>query len=81
MYEAKKTLMDGLIIKVIPDKLSFKKKHETQSYTLSKQGPRMMKNKIIVHGSITWVELTGRHYVRSPIVATHLNSQILAGKY
>lgn len=79
VYEAKLTPMDGLMVKVVPDKLVFKEKYEMQSYTLSIRGPRMMKTKII-HGSITWVELTGRHYVRSPIVATHLSSQILAGE-
>ncbi|KAK1389403.1 Subtilisin-like protease preproenzyme [Heracleum sosnowskyi] len=79
VYKAKIKVMDGLMVNVVPDKLIFRNKYETQSYKLSIQGPRMMKNKII-HGSITWVELTGRHHVRSPIVATHLSSQILGGK-
>ncbi|WOH05992.1 hypothetical protein DCAR_0625415 [Daucus carota subsp. sativus] len=79
VYEAKITHMDGLNVNVVPEKLSFKDKYEMQSYRLSIQGPRRMKNKII-HGSISWIEVSGRHVVRSPIVATNLSSRILSGR-
>lgn len=76
VYEAKITPMDGLTVSVVPDKLIFKEKYEKQSYKLSIQGPGTMKSRII-HGSISWIELGGKHVVRSPILATSLNSDIL----
>ncbi|KAF8406679.1 hypothetical protein HHK36_008770 [Tetracentron sinense] len=69
IYTAKVTPMDGIEIKVVPDKLVFGQKYQKLSYKLSLEGPRLMKE-AEVHGSLSWVDVGGKHVVRSPIVAT-----------
>lgn len=78
VYEAKITPMDGLEVSAFPDKLIFNEKYEKQSYKLSIQGPRKLKS-IIIHGSISWIQVGGKHVVRSPILVTNLTSAILPG--
>lgn len=77
MYRASVTQMDELKVSVVPDKLVFKEKYEKQSYKLSIEGPKMLKNRV-VHGSISWIESKGKLAVRSPIIATILSLKVLA---
>lgn len=79
VYSANLTPMDGLKVSVVPNKLVFKEKYEKQSYKVSIEGPRKLTNRI-VHGSISWVEVGGKHVVRSPIVATNLSLDIFGGE-
>ncbi|GMY11777.1 subtilisin-like protease SBT1.9 [Fagus crenata] len=72
-YSAKLTGMNGFKVKVEPEKLVFKKKYEKQSYKLSLEGPKVLKE-VVVHGSLSWVDDDGKYVVRSPIVATSLDS-------
>ncbi|KAF6143980.1 hypothetical protein GIB67_017588 [Kingdonia uniflora] len=72
-YKAALTQIEGFQLTVVPDTLVFKEKNEKLSYTLSLEGPSLMKE-IVVHGAITWVDIGGKHMVRSPIVATSLSS-------
>ncbi|KAA8537767.1 hypothetical protein F0562_027653 [Nyssa sinensis] len=78
-YTAKLTPMEGLKASVMPDKLVFREKYEKQSYKLSIEGPRLMKDNV-VFGSLSWVEMGGKHVVKSPIVATSLSSEIVSGQ-
>ncbi|KAL1817760.1 hypothetical protein ACET3Z_020334 [Daucus carota] len=78
VYEAKITPMDGLEVRAVPDKLVFKEKYDKQSYKLVVQGPQKLKSSI-VHGSISWIQVGGKHVVRSPILVTNLSSDILPG--
>ncbi|KAK6160681.1 hypothetical protein DH2020_004062 [Rehmannia glutinosa] len=71
IYNAKLTALDGLNVSVSPDRLEFSKKYEKKSYKLRIEGPRLMKD-LLVHGSLTWIESSGKYEVRSPIVATSL---------
>lgn len=73
-YTAKLTQLEGLKISVEPEKLIFKGKNEKQSYKLSIEGPRLIKERV-VYGSLSWLESEGKNVVRSPIVATSLSSE------
>ncbi|XP_057469362.1 subtilisin-like protease SBT3 [Actinidia eriantha] len=75
-YVAKLTPMEGLKLRVVPEKLVFRERSEKQSYKLSIEGPRLMRE-MVVHGSLSWVEIEGKHVVRSPIVATSISSEAL----
>nr|XP_023915092.1 subtilisin-like protease SBT1.9 [Quercus suber] len=71
-YTANVTGMNGLIkVKVEPEKLVFKQKYEKQSYKLSLEGPKPLKE-VVDHGSLSWVNDDGKYVVRSPIVVTSL---------
>ncbi|XP_038702600.1 subtilisin-like protease SBT3 [Tripterygium wilfordii] len=74
-YIAKVPTLDGLKVSVTPDKLVFKEKNEKQSYKLSIEGPQLMKQEQ-VFGFLIWEEVGGHHVVKSPIVATSINSDI-----
>ncbi|KAA8528522.1 hypothetical protein F0562_035877 [Nyssa sinensis] len=76
-YTATLTPVEGFNVSVEPNKLVFKQKYEKQSYKLSIEGPRLMEKKV-VYGSLSWVEIKGKHAVRSPIVATSLSSETLS---
>ncbi|KAL0438743.1 UNVERIFIED_CONTAM: Subtilisin-like protease SBT3 [Sesamum latifolium] len=67
IYIAKLTTFDGLKVSVSPDRLEFSKKYEKKSYKLRIEGPGLMKIGL-VHGSLTWIDSTGKYSVRSPIV-------------
>ncbi|KAF7141808.1 hypothetical protein RHSIM_Rhsim06G0051900 [Rhododendron simsii] len=73
-YMAKVTPMEGFIVKVVPEKLVFREKSEKQSYKVSIQGPKTMKEGTLAFGYLTWVEVEGDHVVRSPIVALSVSS-------
>ncbi|KAF8377560.1 hypothetical protein HHK36_030942 [Tetracentron sinense] len=79
IYTAKVTPMDGIQVKVVPDKLVFGQKYEKQSYKLSLEGPRLIKE-AVVHGSLSWIDVDGKHVVRSPVVATSLSSKPISGQ-
>ncbi|EXC32843.1 Subtilisin-like protease [Morus notabilis] len=72
-YIASVTSMEGLKVNVVPKKLVFKEKNEKKKFKLSIEGPRMMKQRV-VFGYLTWVDNDNKHVVRSPIVATNLDS-------
>ncbi|OVA15835.1 Peptidase S8/S53 domain [Macleaya cordata] len=72
-YTAKLTPMDGIQVTVMPETLVFKDKYEKQSFKVSLEGPKLMKQ-VVVHGSLSWVEDGGKYVVTSPIVATRLSS-------
>ncbi|KAL0325579.1 UNVERIFIED_CONTAM: Subtilisin-like protease SBT3 [Sesamum radiatum] len=69
VYVAELTALDGLKASVLPDRLEFSKKYEKKSYKLLIEGPILIKDTILVHGSLTWIDSTGKYMVRSPIVA------------
>ncbi|XP_052200752.1 subtilisin-like protease SBT3 [Diospyros lotus] len=77
-YVAKVTPMEGLSLRVVPDKLVFREKNEKQSFNLRIEGPMQLKE-TVVYGSLSWVETEGKHVVRSPIVATSLSSEPVSG--
>lgn len=70
-YTANLIGMDDLKVYVEPQRLVFKQKHEKKSYKLSLEGPKLLK-KVVVYGSLNWVDDNGQYVVRSPIVATSL---------
>ncbi|KAI3952291.1 hypothetical protein MKW92_047490 [Papaver armeniacum] len=72
-YTAKLTPMDGVQVTVTPGTLVFKEKYEKQSFKVSLEGPKMMKQ-VVAHCALSWVEVGGKYVVRSPIVATRLSS-------
>ncbi|XP_030490642.2 subtilisin-like protease SBT1.9 [Cannabis sativa] len=71
-YIAELSGMRGLKVKVEPMKLVFRRKNEMLSYKLSVEGPTNLEEEV-VHGSLSWVEESGKHVVRSPIVATNMD--------
>ncbi|XP_038715105.1 subtilisin-like protease SBT3 [Tripterygium wilfordii] len=75
-YIAKVPTLEGLKVSVTPEKLVFKEKKEKQSYKLSIEGPHLMKQEQ-VFGFLIWEEVGGNHVVKSPIVATNINSDII----
>ncbi|XP_038703610.1 subtilisin-like protease SBT3 [Tripterygium wilfordii] len=75
IYIAKVPTLDGLKVSVTPDKLVFKEKYEKQSYKLSIEGPKLMKQEQ-VFGFLSWEEVGGKHVVKSPVVATNIDSDI-----
>ncbi|KAI3978700.1 hypothetical protein MKX01_015875 [Papaver californicum] len=62
-YTAKLTPMDGIQVTVTPE----------HCFKVSLEGPKLMKQ-VVVHCSLSWVEVGGKYVVRSPIVATRLSS-------
>ncbi|XWS33601.1 hypothetical protein CRYUN_Cryun22dG0097000 [Craigia yunnanensis] len=70
-YTAKLTGMDGIKVRVEPQKLIFKQRYEKQSYKLSLEGPRLLKTDVIL-GYLSWVDDDGKYIVRIPIVATSI---------
>ncbi|XP_062087711.1 subtilisin-like protease SBT1.9 [Humulus lupulus] len=71
-YRAELSGMRGLMVRVVPEKLLFRRKNEKLSYKLIVEGPTNMEEEV-VHGSLSWVEESGKHIVRSPIVATDMD--------
>ncbi|KAJ4962788.1 hypothetical protein NE237_022727 [Protea cynaroides] len=77
IYRAKLSVMDGIKVNVMPDKLVFRKKYEKLSYKLRIEAPKIVEY-FLAHGALSWVEVGGKHVVRSPIVATSLSSEPLS---
>ncbi|KAL5558829.1 hypothetical protein UlMin_035040 [Ulmus minor] len=76
-YAASVTTMKEFKVKVVPDKLVFKEKNEKLSFKLIIEGPKKMQESV-VFGYLSWVDGGSKHVVRSPIVATSLNSTALS---
>ncbi|XP_059634037.1 subtilisin-like protease SBT3 [Cornus florida] len=68
-YIAKVEAPKGSVVTVSPNTLAFEKMYEKKSYSLT---IRYMsdKNRTVTFGSIIWVEISGKHSVRSPIVVS-----------
>ncbi|TMW85903.1 hypothetical protein EJD97_022287 [Solanum chilense] len=62
--------MDEYKVSVAPHKLVIKEKYEKQSYKLRIEGLLLVDNNNLAYGSLSWVETSGKHIVKSPIVAT-----------
>ncbi|PIA46247.1 hypothetical protein AQUCO_01500039v1 [Aquilegia coerulea] len=77
-YIANLTQMNEVTVSVVPKKLVFRRKYETLSFTLTIKGPTRL-NDMAVDGSISWIDVKGKHVVRSPIVATRLNFDDIEG--
>jgi subtilisin family serine protease len=75
-YTAELTPINGLKVKVEPEKLIFKHKYEKQSYKLSLEGPKCLKE-VVIHGSLSWVDERGKYVVTSPIAATSIMPESL----
>ncbi|XP_038987889.1 subtilisin-like protease SBT3 [Phoenix dactylifera] len=73
-YNAKVVAMKGIEISVMPEKLVFHEKYEKKSFTLIMVGQMGKKADEVLHGSLSWVDDKGKYVVRSPIVATTINS-------
>ncbi|KAL5714141.1 hypothetical protein ACHQM5_016142 [Ranunculus cassubicifolius] len=73
IYTATLTPIEGVKVSVNPDTLTFTEKNQKLSYTLTIEGPRLMKD-TVAHGALTWVDTEGKYVVRSPIVASKLIS-------
>lgn len=72
-YVATITGMEGLEVSVVPKKLEFEGRNEKKEFKLRIEGPRRMKEGV-VFGYLSWVDNDNKHVVRSPIVATSLDS-------
>ncbi|PKI39440.1 subtilisin-like protease SBT1.9 [Punica granatum] len=70
-YAAKVIGLEGIRVRVEPDRLMFKQKNEKLRYKLTLEGPRLSAEEV-VHGSLIWVEDSGRYSASSPIVVTSL---------
>lgn len=74
-YTVNVTPMIGLKVSVIPDKLEFRAKYEKLSYKLIIEGPALL-DETVTFGYLSWVDVGGKHIVRSPIVSTSLSPQL-----
>uniref|UniRef100_A0A7N0SXL0 Subtilisin-like protease SBT1.9 n=1 Tax=Kalanchoe fedtschenkoi TaxID=63787 RepID=A0A7N0SXL0_KALFE len=70
-YTAKITSIDGFEVSVAPNKLAFKARNEKREFKLTIRGP-VKDVEYLSFGYLSWVEDSGRHTVRSPIVVTSL---------
>ncbi|KAK2985886.1 hypothetical protein RJ640_008710 [Escallonia rubra] len=52
-YTAKLAPTDGLQVSVLQEKLVFSEKNDKQSYKLSIEGPRLIKD-LVVYGTLSW---------------------------
>ncbi|XP_008785921.2 subtilisin-like protease SBT3 [Phoenix dactylifera] len=73
-YNAKVVAMKGFAIRIVPEKLVFYEKYEKKSFALILVGQMGKKDDEVLHGSLSWVDDKGKYVVRSPIVATTINS-------
>ncbi|XP_038988613.1 subtilisin-like protease SBT3 [Phoenix dactylifera] len=73
-YNAKVVAMKGFAIRVVPEKLVFHEKYEKKSFALILVGQMGKKADEVLHGSLSWMDDKGKYVVRSPIVATTINS-------
>lgn len=76
-YVAKVTEIKGFKVSVVPDKLVFRKKYETQRYKMVMEGPKVMEE-TVAFGYLSWEDDEGKHVVRSPIVATSFSPDIVS---
>ncbi|CAI0424773.1 unnamed protein product [Linum tenue] len=66
-YEVKVVAPEGVKVTVWPKSLAFEKKNEQRDYNVEIVYPSDGKGRVL-YGSIVWVEESGKHAVRSPIV-------------
>ncbi|KAL5705695.1 hypothetical protein ACHQM5_023962 [Ranunculus cassubicifolius] len=67
-YTSRLSEMNELKASVEPTTLVFKRKHDTQNFTLTIKG--LARRYMYIDGSITWIDTKGNYTVRSPIMAT-----------
>ncbi|KAL5705697.1 hypothetical protein ACHQM5_023964 [Ranunculus cassubicifolius] len=65
--------MNELEVSVEPTTLVFKRKYDTQNFTLTIKG--LATRYMYEDGSITWIDTMGKYAVRSPITATSLTPE------
>ncbi|WVY93850.1 hypothetical protein V8G54_032938 [Vigna mungo] len=71
-YTARVSSSNSTQISVSPNRLVFKAKYEKRKFSLTLKS-EMKKENAIAFGSLEWVEETGRHVVRSPLVVVPTN--------
>ncbi|KAG2395307.1 Subtilisin-like protease [Vigna angularis] len=71
-YTARVSSSNGTQISVSPNRLVFKAKYEKRKFSLTLKS-EMKKENAMAFGSLEWVEETGRHVVRSPLVVVPTN--------
>ncbi|XP_059637320.1 subtilisin-like protease SBT3 [Cornus florida] len=76
IYKAEVTAPEHSTIFVWPEKILFVKKYEKQSYNLTIKYMKE-KNGTVKFGSLVWVEENGNHTVRSPIVVSPFDDDLL----
>ncbi|KAI3460196.1 hypothetical protein Pfo_016859 [Paulownia fortunei] len=68
-YKAKLEIPENTTIRIRPQTLIFQKKYEKQSYFLTIRYRADIETQHR-HGSLAWIEQTGKHTVRSPIMVS-----------
>ncbi|XP_059627176.1 subtilisin-like protease SBT3 [Cornus florida] len=76
IFKAEVTAPEHSTIFVWPEKIIFAKKYEKQSYNLTIKYMKE-KNDTVKFGSLLWVEENGNHTVRSPIVVSPFDDDLL----
>ncbi|QCD77570.1 Peptidase S8 [Vigna unguiculata] len=71
-YTARVSSSNGTQISVSPNRLVFKAKYEKRKFSLTLKS-EMKKENAVAFGSLEWVEETGTHVVRSPLVVVPTN--------
>ncbi|KAL5705696.1 hypothetical protein ACHQM5_023963 [Ranunculus cassubicifolius] len=72
-YTSRLSKMNELEVSVEPTTLVFKRKYDTQNFTLTIKG--LATRYMYEDGSITWIDTMGKYAVRSPITATSLTPE------
>ncbi|TKY61310.1 Subtilisin protease SBT1.7 [Spatholobus suberectus] len=72
-YTARVSSFNGTAITVSPNRLVFKKKYEKRKFVFTLKS-QMDKEYAVAFGALEWVEETGRHVVRSPVVVVRRNT-------
>ncbi|KAL2345864.1 hypothetical protein Fmac_007149 [Flemingia macrophylla] len=72
-YKARLSSPNATTITVSPNRLVFKGKNEKRKFTLMFKSQTEKEHDVVAFGALEWVEETGRHVVRSPVVVLPMN--------